>query len=206
MIETEPDAHPVVDPATIDRARAGDDDAIALLWRTYHPQVLRLLLAKRTPEPEDVASQVWIDVGRAFDRFVGDGTDFRRWIFTIASRRSIDAFRSAARLPTGAIDGPATSTAHPGADVDADRADAHGRAMELIRRLPPATAEAVMLRCVHDMSVAEVAAIMDREMGTVRVLVHRGLRRLRELLEADAEAGAEVPGGDVTNAGVTSLI
>lgn len=196
--------HQVADPATIERARTGDHAAITSLWRTYQPQLLRLLRAKRTPEPEDVASQVWIDVGRAFDRFTGDGADFRRWIFTIAGRRSIDAFRSAARLPSDAVDGRADASVHPGADDDAETADALDRALDLIRRLPPATAEAVMLRCVYDLSIGEVAAIMEREQGTVRVLVHRGLRRLRELLADDLHD--DHADADVTLRNVRTLI
>ena len=46
--------------------------------------------------------------------------------------------------------------------------------------LPPDQAEAVLLRVVADLSVTEVAAILGRREGTIRVLVHRGLRRLAE--------------------------
>jgi RNA polymerase sigma-70 factor (ECF subfamily) len=57
-------------------------------------------------------------------------------------------------------------------------------ALALVATLPPDQAEAVMLRSVAGLSVATVAQIMNRPPGTVRVLAHRGLRRLEHVLEA----------------------
>lgn len=50
----------------------------------------------------------------------------------------------------------------------------------MVRTLPSDQAEAVLLRVVADLGVSEVAAIMGRSEGAVRVLVHRGLRRLAD--------------------------
>ena len=63
---------------------------------------------------------------------------------------------------------------------ESERAEALDRALALVRSLPPDQAEAVLLRIVADLSVTEVAVIMGRREGTVRVLVHRGLKRLAE--------------------------
>jgi RNA polymerase sigma-70 factor (ECF subfamily) len=63
---------------------------------------------------------------------------------------------------------------------ESEQAEALDRALALVRTLPPDQAEAVLLRVVGDLSVAEVAAILGRREGTVRVLVHRGLKRLAE--------------------------
>jgi DNA-directed RNA polymerase specialized sigma24 family protein len=48
-------------------------------------------------------------------------------------------------------------------------------------------AEAVMLRVVYDLPVSDVAEVMDRTEGSVRVLVHRGLIRLRETMTVESE-------------------
>jgi RNA polymerase sigma-70 factor (ECF subfamily) len=61
-----------------------------------------------------------------------------------------------------------------------EQAEALDRALALVRTLPPDQAEAVLLRVVADLTVAEVAQIMGRREGTIRVLVHRGLKRLAE--------------------------
>jgi RNA polymerase sigma-70 factor (ECF subfamily) len=51
-----------------------------------------------------------------------------------------------------------------------------------VRQLSPDQADAVLLRIVADMDVGQVAEVMGRSEGAVRVLVHRGLHRLRDLL------------------------
>jgi RNA polymerase sigma-70 factor, ECF subfamily len=172
------EVHRVADQATIDRAREGDRGALGVLWRIYHPQLLRLLRAKRSPSPDDVASQVWIDVGRALARFAGDGVDFRRWLFTIASRRSTDEVRRIRRRHETAVD----ALKHLPSIHDDDRVtdlDSLDDVLSLIATLPSNMAEAVMLRLMSDMSFEEVASVMRTTEGNARVLVHRGLTKLR---------------------------
>lgn len=168
----------------IRRARAGDPDALAQLWRTYQHLLLRYFRGKGMADPEDLASTVWIDVAGSLDRFEGGDDEFRRWLFTIAARRRIDGIRSSKRRDEhvrGEIDA-ATPDRHvaPGADAEAARAASLDRAIALVRTLPPEQAEAVLLRVVADLSVRDVAEIMGRREGNVRVLVHRGLRKLAE--------------------------
>jgi RNA polymerase sigma-70 factor (ECF subfamily) len=165
---------------TLDGARAGSRDALATLWRTHHAAVVRYLRAKRIGSPEDVASQVWIDVARSIDRFEGDADDFRRWLFTIAHRRSVDEVRRAVRR---AGDPRAEPVPSDGADVEQERNGALERAIELVSQLPDNLAEAVMLRVVNDLSIADVASVMGTTEGNVRVLVHRGVTRLRRMMD-----------------------
>ncbi len=178
---------------TLDAARRGDRDALAELWRTHQAPLLRYLRARRAPSPDDVASQVWIDVATSIGRFEGDDDDFRRWLFTIAHRRSVDAIRRLVRTsaPRSAFSVRAADHA-VGADVEHEDQDALDRAISLVATLPDNQAEAVMLRVVNDLSVAAVASVMEISEGNVRVLVHRGLLRLRRKLS-------------VTDAGVPAM-
>lgn len=167
----------------IRRAQAGDPDALAHLWRTYQHLLLRYFRGKGMDEPEDLASTVWVEVASGLPRFEGREPDFRRWLFTIAARRRIDDIRAvkrrADRVERAAtvVAGPAHA---PSAGDEAERSAALDRALAMVRGLPPDQAEAVLLRIVGDLSVTEVAEIMNRSEGAVRVLVHRGLKRLAE--------------------------
>ena len=163
-------------PNTLDAARRGDRDALAELWRTHQAALLRYLRARRAPSPDDLASQVWVDIATSIDRFEGEADDFRRWLFTIAHRRSVDEIRRVVRrsdLSVRAADHVV------GADVEHDRLDALDRAIALVSTLPDNLAEAVMLRVVNELPIADVASVMGTTEGNVRVLVHRGLTRLR---------------------------
>jgi RNA polymerase sigma-70 factor (ECF subfamily) len=166
----------------IRNAQRGDRDALGHLWRTYNHLLLRYFRGKGMAEPDDLASTVWLEVASSLKRFEGTEHDFRRWLFTIAARRRIDDIRSSKRRDD--LDERARAVAgnpvSPSAGEEAERAGALERALAIVSSLPPDQGEAVLLRVVADLNVAEVAAIMGHREGTVRVLVHRGLKRLQE--------------------------
>jgi RNA polymerase sigma-70 factor, ECF subfamily len=166
----------------IERARSGDADALGHLWRTYNHLLLRYFRGKGMAEPEDLASTVWVEVASSLPRFEGSEYDFRRWLFTIAARRRIDDIRSTKRQEARTQRDRQTTIIEyaPDAQVVADQAAAIDRALAIIRTLPSDQAEAVLLRVIGELGIAEVAAIMGASEGNVRVLVHRGLKRLAE--------------------------
>jgi RNA polymerase sigma-70 factor, ECF subfamily len=176
----------------IERARAGDREALGALWRSHQHLLLRYFRGRGSTQAEDLASQVWIDVAASLHRFSGDGDAFRRWLFTIARRRQIDAARRSARRPEelDADAGKDRSDASSARSID--EVGALDRALDLVRRLPPDMAEAVLLRVVADLAVDEVARIMGRREGHVRVLVHRGLRKLADELAVTDEPPAAI--------------
>ncbi len=176
----------IADEQTLDRARRGDSDALADLWTIYQPQLLRLLRTRGRSAAEDIASQTWIDVGRSIERFDGDGDGFRNWIFTIAQRRAIDETRRFARRNESALESITPRLAARRTDPMGDSLDG---VLALLRTLQPVAAEVVMLRVVHDLPVAEVAAITGQTESNVRVLAHRALERLRRTIEDGGAVG-----------------
>jgi RNA polymerase sigma-70 factor, ECF subfamily len=169
------------------RAREGDPDALGELWRAHQHLLLRYYRARHVRSPEDLASQVWIDVAAGLHRFEGDDDDFRRWLFTIARRRQIDRVRAETRRPEVCAPDAGATELDPVAETAFEAGDALGRALELLATLPPDQAEAVALRVIADLSVTDVAELMGRREGHVRVLVHRGLRRLAAQMGVTAE-------------------
>jgi len=55
-------------------------------------------------------------------------------------------------------------------------------AMQLLGQLPEVTREIVTLRFLEDFSVSEIAAIVNRDSKIVSVYLHRGLKKLNELI------------------------
>jgi RNA polymerase sigma-70 factor (ECF subfamily) len=170
-------------------ARAGDEAALTMLWRELNPPLLRYLRGRIPDGAEDVAAQAWLDAARRLGEFEGNDLDFRRWMFTIARHRSIDEVRRRGRRPEDLAARPPVDPV--GRDAVADQVDDLAAALALVRRLPPDQADAVLLRVVGDLDVAEVAAVMGRSQGSVRVLVHRGLRRLQAILEEERVTGVD---------------
>ena len=180
--------YPVPDPMSLERwfddvlaaASAGAEWALAELYRDLHPRILRYLRALEPSEAEDLASDVWLDVARGLARFEGDERAFRAWAFTIARRRLIDLRRRRARRATFPAE-PGRLVEHGGhGDVEEEAMAAltAEAALARIAALPPDQAEVVLLRVLGGLRVGEVAEIMGKRPGTVRVLQHRALRRL----------------------------
>jgi RNA polymerase sigma-70 factor (sigma-E family) len=70
------------------------------------------------------------------------------------------------------------------------RVDEFLRVSRALRTLPPIRRAAIVLRYYEDMSEAEIARVLDRPVGTVKSDIHRGLAKLRPLLEEPAGADA----------------
>ncbi|MDT7536939.1 MAG: polymerase sigma-70 factor, subfamily [Actinomycetota bacterium] len=165
------------------RAQAGDEAGFLVLWRALQPMLLRFLRVYGGDGPEDVASDTWLQVVRDLQGFKGDATDFRRWLFTIARHRAIDAGRSRSRRPlalvadTGALE---DSRHEPSAEEQVMERISTDDALAVLRTLPTAQAELVALRVLADLDVATVAGIVGSTPGAVRVGVHRALRTLAQ--------------------------
>ena len=174
-------------PDLLRAAQAGGEWALAALYRRHDPPMRRYLAARARGEADDIASQTWLDVARNLGSFTGDEDAFRGWVFTIARRRLIDHARRRERRPevfTTDVGGdPADAVGEDPADEVVASLAGDAAARRIAEILPSAQAEVVLLRVVAGLDVAAVAAITGHRPGTVRVIQHRALRRLAEVLE-----------------------
>ncbi len=158
--------------------------AIATLFRAYQPLVLRYLRAQAPGVADDLAGEVWVAVARGLGRFTGDEAGFRGWLFTIARRRLSDHRRNVGRRRTDPVPQERLDAADQTRDgldpasVVVDRIRAQQAIDVIMADLSADQADAVLLRVVAGLDVAEVARIMGRTPGAVRVLCHRALRRV----------------------------
>lgn len=157
----------------VEEAIRGSDTAFTILWRHYQPRMVRYL-ATFTNEPEDLCSEVWIKIAHSIKTFQGDASAFKGWIYTIARNSAIDLARKKSRA---------------GITVELSEEDWVGEnssvveIMDLIRRLPQEYAEIILLRIVADLDVNDVAEITGKTPSNVRVMTHRGLKQLNEMLQ-----------------------
>jgi RNA polymerase sigma-70 factor (ECF subfamily) len=170
--------------AVLRAAQRGDEWAVAVLYRDIRPRLARFLEVREPRAAEDLEGEVWLAVAQGLARFSGGEESFRAWVFSIARRRMADFRRTAVRRAT--FPAPMEELDRPGApgpeaivleDLSADAA-----AEFVIATLPADQAEVVLLRVLGGLGVNEVAEILDKRPGTVRVLQHRALRRLHAAL------------------------
>ena len=171
---------------TLVAARGGEAWALARLFRLLYPRFVCYVGAVTPTDAEDVAADAWLDVARGLHRFEGDGQAFRAWALTDSLATAPGSPTS--RAPAGPIrvDPEDLVGAGGAGDVEEEALTSIGTgwAIRLITSsLSSDQAEVLILRVIGDLRVDEVAAIMGKRRGTVRVLQHRALRRLAQVLE-----------------------
>jgi RNA polymerase sigma-70 factor (ECF subfamily) len=177
--------------AVLAGARGGDEEAFASLFRAVQPALLGYLRVIAPEAAEDVASETWLQVVAGLAAFRGGEDAFRAWIFTIARHRAIDAGRARARRRTVPLDQDETAEllTSPDASDQALEAISTRAALTLLSALPSEQAEIILLRVVAGLAVEDVARMVGKSPGAVRVAAHRGLRRLAAMVDrADATA------------------
>ena len=185
---------PAPEDADVAAAQRGDVRAFERLFCSVQPPLLRYLGTLVRDDAADVASETWLQVTRDLSRFRGGDEDFKGWVVTIGRHRALDQLRSIRRRPIDPVD-PAELPARTAADDTfgaTDEALATRRALDLIARLPPDQAEAVLLRVVVGLDAPAAAKVLGKRAGAVRMATSRGLTRLEELI-AD-QPGVTLPG------------
>ena len=165
-------------------ANAGGEWAWRELYRGYAPAVDRYLRARGVPDAEDLVGETFLRVVRHLDRFSGDEIDFRAWVFAIARNLVVDAARRNTRRPVRRDAGRTRCRRWPRwATPRTTRWASSGppRSSGSCRELTEDQRDVLLLRIVGDLSVAQVAGILGRREGAVKMLQARGLATLRRI-------------------------
>ena len=158
--------------ATIRAAAAGDEDAFATLYADY-VRVVHAILLGRVPrrDVDDLVQDVFLSAYRRMAD-LRDPAAFGAWIATIARNRATDHMRQTREQV-------ALPEELPGGDAIDTETFA---VLEVVRRLPEAYRETLLMRLVEGMSGQEIADRTGLSAGSVRVNLHRGMKLLREQL------------------------
>ncbi len=162
-----------------ERLAADLDGAFPELVRALQDDLYSGLRSLAGPEAEDLAQETFIRAYRALSEYqpgrIRD-LQLRGWIWTIALNLGRNHLRAKSRRPQ--LGGPETEVRSEDpeyVDVEAWHRRFQG--------LPPRTRRAVVLRHVVGLGYEEIAIATGHAVGTVKSDVHRGLRKLRQVLE-----------------------
>jgi RNA polymerase sigma factor (sigma-70 family) len=166
-------------------ARDGSSTAFEAIYRALSPSVASYLRLNGAEDVDDLTNEVFAQLHRALDRFVGDWAAFRSFVFTIAHRRLVDDRRRRRRRPA-VVDGPASEPAGV-EDIEGDVVGAVSlaAALALVEQLSTDQREVIVMRIVSDLSIEDVAAALDKSPGAIKALQHRALTALRRSFEAE---------------------
>ena len=160
------------DHTVVCAARRGDRRAFGRLHDRFATMVHAVLLARvEQSDADDLVQDVFLLALRKIHT-LKDPAAVGGWLMTLARRRAADHHRRGMRLRPLPEEVPAPR--NPAAEAR--------EALGAIRSLPEAYRETLMMRLVEGMTGPEIAAATGLTPGSVRVNLHRGMKRLRSLL------------------------
>ena len=189
MTAVAPRGRPALDPVAnldtatlVTQAKGGDHDAWETLYRRAYPGLASFASRRLDPDrARDAVAETMARAVASIDRFTWKGSGFDGWLFGILRHVVADAHRTrhrdVTRLPSAA---PCADRAPIDHVLDREEADALRRAFDA---LDPGDRELLELRVLAGLEYAEIAAVLGKRPGAVRMAQSRALGRLRQHLE-----------------------
>jgi RNA polymerase sigma-70 factor (ECF subfamily) len=172
--------------ALVKMAQAGDMRAFGELFDRYFDMVFRFALVRMNgdrAQAEDIAQETFVRALRRIGSVTYQGRDIGAWFVTIARNLIFDHVKSSRyRLEHATDEIVEHSPATHGPEQQVLDGATNSELLRCIGKLNPDQQECITLRFLQGLSVAETAALMDRNEGAVKALQHRAVRRLAQLL------------------------
>jgi len=161
--------------------------ALGRLYDLYYDRIFRFCVHRlfNPSTAEDVTSAVFLTVARGMAQFKGQTEqDFRNWIYTIAANQANAHIRKTMRRQRLMEHFVARRRAREQGSDALSSLD-WPSLYAAIQELKPDHQTILTLRFFEDMDYDDIARVVDARPGTIRVTLHRILRRLHEVLRKD---------------------
>lgn len=160
-----------------------DAGAFGLLYERYYARVYRYVYHRvgNGPDAEDITALAFMKALEGLPSYRPTKNSFAPWLFRITRNSVVDHYRrgrshaSLEDVDHHAPDGDPVSHA-----LNSERADEMRR---LIQCLSPEQQDVILLRFAGDLSFPEIAATLSKQEPAVRMLLHRGLRKLKTVID-----------------------
>ncbi len=174
------------DDQLIARAAAGDREAFGRLYERYAVRVFRhaYFLTGEPALAEDITAQTFLKALEAISRFQSRGVPFIAWLFRITCNLVINHKKSQknnghAQLPETVKAEGTYYSPERSCEVKVDGE----RVWREVRRLPGEQRRVIVMRFIDDLGYPDIARILGKSVGAVRVIQFRALASLRHLLQ-----------------------
>jgi RNA polymerase sigma-70 factor (ECF subfamily) len=176
------------DRQLINLAQQGDRSAIAALYNENQPRVYRYI-AYRVGDAavaDDLTAEVFVSMVKNINQFEYRGRPFLAWLYTIAGNMVKMHYRGQHKfefepLPDEMID----QNTNP-ADITQSRLT-HDELMAAMPQLTDGQRQVILLKFIEGFDNAEIASMMNKTEGAIRILQHRALLALRQVLGEEVQ-------------------
>ena len=175
------------DDETLARQARGDPQAFAELYGRFLDRVYRFILIRtgNVQDAQDLTSQTFLAALENIGKYGARGS-FGGWLFGIARHKIADHYRRR-RVDVPLDDVEWLHHPDPCPEEIADARLQLDRVSRALHSLDGQQAEALALRIFGELSASEVGQVMGKTESAVKMLVHRGLRKLQERLDHTLE-------------------
>lgn len=178
--------HELTDAELVKQVQAGKTEAISNLYRRHRPVIFRYVLSKvyDQQQAQDITGEIFLRMVAYLPRYKVTGAPFTAWLFRIARNYTITYRQKEYThplMPISQAEGDSRSEDNPARIVET-RLELewvwHG-----LQQLDEIQREVIILRFLIGLSLKEVALTLDKTVGAVKTLQHRGILALRVALQ-----------------------
>ena len=164
-----------------------DQEAFAKLYDIYVEPIYRFVYMKisNRQDAEDVSSDVFL---QAWQYMIKDGNkkveNFKSFIYSIARNKIIDTYRARAKKQSSSLDSIPEVELSDGSNIEEEVAVLQevDQVYISLKKLKQEYQEVIFLRHIEELSIAEIASIVGKRNTAVRVLLHRAMKKLQDIL------------------------
>lgn len=169
----------------IKKAQKGEADSFAALYDKYLNPIYRFIFLKVTlrQEAEDICQQVFLNAWKNINNFV-PRQPFSSWLYRIARNAVIDHWRAKKIVFT--LENP---NIQENLRIDfnpaffLDKEIQIKKVWEALNQLNQDQQDVIIMRFIEDLSHQEIAKVIDKTEGAVKVIQHRAIKSLKKILE-----------------------
>jgi len=168
----------------IQRAVRENVDAFGQLYDMYVDRVYRYIYYRvgNVADAEDLTQQVFLKAWQAIGRYKKTKSPFLAWLMTISHNMVVDFYRTKkdnTNLENNITSGDSESSPEKVAEAQFEQK----RLRQAILQLRGDNQQVVLLRLIEGFQFKEIASLLGKSEGAIRVILHRALVKLRQILE-----------------------
>lgn len=169
----------------VDRAAAGDKEAFGRLYDIYVDRIYRHIYYRTSnvEDARDLTHDVFIEAWQALPRYKRTKTPFLGWLFTICRHTVIDYYRTKkdyAYLNNEIILEDVGKSPEEFAEAQYNQQEIR----RAILKLPCDQQQVILMSFIEGFDYREIAATLNKSEGNIRVIIHRALKKMREIMGA----------------------
>jgi RNA polymerase sigma-70 factor, ECF subfamily len=171
------------DEQLIKQVKNGDDEAFGMLYEQYAEVIFRYVYShlENRLDAEDLTEEIFLRAWRALPKYDERGLPFSAFLFRIARNSLIDYYRQ--RKVVTSLDDMELQSKEAGPEEAVDVQIENQDLRKTIAELREDYRNVLIFRFLSGLSPEETAQVMQRSVGAVRVLQHRALSALKDLME-----------------------